>query len=382
MALPSTGFARQAVTAGGSLTDFSLIVDLSDMPSEWWDDVGSETDGTKGRAAKNDLTELATDWISFNPTADTGWLRVKWNGTLSAVTDNTLRIYPPVAANSSNAASATYGSDNAYDSNWLLYLELDEDVNNDVDGYVDRISNGNHGQGTSMALPKVAGKVGSAQDFDGSADFITIADSATLQIDGSNITVVMWESHDTAGFDDVFSKWDASGLQFLFLHNSGTMKFYSGSPGGANFAESAAVSTAVFRQFVGIYDGTDTSIYTNAVIGTDAATPLAPSVASPDILIGKRYTGVNFQDGQVDSVQLHDVARPAAWRSEEFSATNDNSVYWGVWVWNAAGGPATFDIILADTVNILQLASNTVVIKQLASDTVNIVQVDADTVGL
>lgn len=81
--IPASNYATATITnPSSSLTDFSLMVDLSRMPANWWSAVNT-SDGTKGRAAKNDGTELATDWINFNNIAHTGWLRVKWAGTLA-----------------------------------------------------------------------------------------------------------------------------------------------------------------------------------------------------------------------------------------------------------------------------------------------------------
>jgi hypothetical protein len=100
-------------------TDFSLLVDLSTMPAEWWASVDT-ADGTKGRAAKDDgATELATDWIDFDSGAETGLVRVKWTGTLASSGVQKVRIYSPRASRSSYGATDTYGSDNAYDASLL-----------------------------------------------------------------------------------------------------------------------------------------------------------------------------------------------------------------------------------------------------------------------
>ena len=103
MALPATGYGTATISnPDGALTDFTLMIDLSRMHASWWAAVDT-ADGTKGRAAKSDDTELATDWIDFNDSLETGWLRVKYTGTLSASGTQTIKIFPPVAANSSTA---------------------------------------------------------------------------------------------------------------------------------------------------------------------------------------------------------------------------------------------------------------------------------------
>lgn len=363
MALPGTAYEKASRLAIGTLTDFTVLIDLASMSLAWWALVDT-TDPTRGRAAKDDETELATDWMLFNDVAKTGWVRVKWSGVYSAAGINTIRMYPPVLANAPYAPGDTFGSHAAYDSNWLLYLELDEVANNDVNGYKDRISGNNHGQGESMALPAVAGQVGDAQDFDGSADSITVSDSPTLQIDSSDITVVMWEKHDTAA-NQPLSKWDGSGIQFVFLIAGGTMRFYSGGLGSQNYASSTAVGTGTWRQVIGTHSSPvgGTSIYVDAVKGASAAVALAPPAGSSDIHLAKRFNDTTYFNGQLDGVQLHDVARSPDWIAEEFTATDDNVVYWGVWTHVPGGATvsfaATFQAVLVNTAAAQKRASFT-----------------------
>jgi hypothetical protein len=102
MSIPNTAYAEATVTNPSSnLTDFTLAIDLSLLPSEWWALVNT-TDGTRGRVCKGDgVTELPGDWIDFNSSNQTGVLRTKWSGTLSSSGIQTLRIYPPNTGNTS-----------------------------------------------------------------------------------------------------------------------------------------------------------------------------------------------------------------------------------------------------------------------------------------
>ncbi len=122
MSIPNTAYAEATVTNPSSnLTDFTLAIDLSLLPSEWWALVNT-TDGTRGRVCKGDgVTELPGDWIDFNSSNQTGVLRTKWSGTLSSSGIQTLRIYPPNTGNTSYSSSDTYGQWNSYDSSWKCY---------------------------------------------------------------------------------------------------------------------------------------------------------------------------------------------------------------------------------------------------------------------
>ena len=129
MALPSTTYDTATVlNPSGALTDFTLMVDLSRMSSAWWS-FAESTNARRGRAAKDDGTELACDWIDYDHTGQTGWLRVKWSGTLATTGTQILRVYPPVAANSVQLSNAAFGSDNAYDADWRWYTPGHDLVN-------------------------------------------------------------------------------------------------------------------------------------------------------------------------------------------------------------------------------------------------------------
>ena len=75
MTLPATMYSKNTIpNPTSALTNFSVMIDLANMGADWWTANGTEADGTKGRAAKDDGTELATDWIDFDHAAETGWV--------------------------------------------------------------------------------------------------------------------------------------------------------------------------------------------------------------------------------------------------------------------------------------------------------------------
>lgn len=336
MAFPSTGYATQSVTAGASLTDFTLIVDLSDMPADWWTE-NDTADGTKGRVFKEDETELAVDWISFDSGADSGWVRVKWSGTFSGAGANTIRIYPPVAANDSVAAGDTFGAFNAFDDDWKLYLPLDEVVNNDVDGYKDRTVNANHGQGVSMALPAVAGQVGNAQDFDGSADYIDLPDVAYPIANG--YTLVAWINTGGSSTGQIIGRDSFGGnryWQFRVDSGGGKIRFIRFDASNnlvANFGTPLSYNDSAQHQIVATFSTANGSvIYVDGEsVATDLDTTANRSDSGATPSIGSTGNGAEFFDGLIDEGQIHSTARSADWIAEEFASTDDNATYWGVW---------------------------------------------------
>src|SRR6056297_3267170 len=164
---------------GSAQTDFTLIVDLADMPANWWSAVTS-SDGTRGRVYKGDgSTRLAADWIDFDDTAETGLLRVLWSGTLASTGTQQLWIEPPVSGNDAVAADNTYGSDNAYDDDWEGYYPF-FDLN-------DRTSNGRDLTAhDDAAVETGSGPYGGQLDVDGTDDY-----ASGTSFSATEITVIL-----------------------------------------------------------------------------------------------------------------------------------------------------------------------------------------------
>jgi len=78
MAIPSTTYdIATATNPSAALTDFTFIVDLSNLSaggkSAW-----NTSEQGRGRVSKGEgTTELAADWIDLDHTAKTGLVRIK-----------------------------------------------------------------------------------------------------------------------------------------------------------------------------------------------------------------------------------------------------------------------------------------------------------------
>jgi hypothetical protein len=331
MALPSTGYDTATVTNPGSaLTDFTLMVDLSTMSASWWAVVDT-ADGTKGRAAKSDGTELATDWIAFDNGAKTGWLRVKWTGTLAASGSQVLRIYPPNTANSSNAANATYGQYAAYDAYWQSYTPLDG-------SYADRTSNGR--TWTETGTPdSTTGKVGGGYTF---------APASTEYLSGGSIigttpvTFMGWfNTAVTTGVQTIACVQKGTTNQDmirLILYQTKVQIQTQASAVGSLALSSTTYSTGVWQHAAGVSEAADSRIaYLNG--GNAGSNNTSRNLTGADqAYIGRvrDATYPEYMNGTLDDVQLHSAARSADWIAEEYAQTNANATFWGTWTWNAS----------------------------------------------
>lgn len=335
--IPFADYATATITNPSSaLTDFTLMVDLSQMPASWWTAVDTG-DGTKGRAAKDDGTELATDWINFNNVGHTGWLRVKWTGTLAATGGQLLRIYPPLSTNSSYATNATYGSDNAYATHWAAYYALDEAVNNNADGYKDRTKNVRHGTGVSMALPAVAGKVDQATNFDGTADYIQ---RNNLTVDFTQGTILTWASNAASGVRRYAEVSPVASTNRIVLYSNEVA--LTGFINGVNVASKASVISPSILQHVAFSWETIADNYELYVGGVAQSADLGVAASTTTVLrnitIGATWDHnvSTMFNGYQDEVQIHSSTLSPAWIAEEYSQTNNNGTFWGTWTWNSS----------------------------------------------
>lgn len=317
MAAPSTTYdTATLVNPASALTDFTLMVDLSRLSAAWWAAVGSETDGTKGRAYKSDgTTELAVDWIDFDSTADSGWARIKWSGTLATSGTQTVHIYPPVTANASAAPGGTYGAYNAYDSNWVDYWPL-----GDALPAANRIS----GSGTLADTGGVSdstGQVGGAKSFDGVNDQLTGTSTSV----GTTNTVLGWfrPVGNTGNTAPVYANGGCE-----ILARSSTWQVYGSSFVGATSLindtwQHVAVSRndTATNEYIINFNGSAVTTTTRAFAdGTSTARTLSATVGGAVV-----YTG------HMNEVQVHSTNRAAAWIAKEYLQTSDNATMWGSW---------------------------------------------------
>ena len=316
MTLPATMYSKNTIpNPTSALTDFSVMIDLANMGAGWWTANGTEADGTKGRAAKDDGIELATDWIDFDHAAETGWVRVKWSGTLATSGTQTIRVYPPVAGNSANAASATYGSDNAYDASVYAYLPLFN--------LTDRTSNSNDGTGGgSITAGGATGKVGDATNFDGTDDKISITKLQTADA----ISASVWVNLDTISGTAIAAGSDA---ERYLLYIDGTNVYSRSSVGGAVIGAHGGISTGTWYHLAMTRDASDNiAVFFN---GSSVATGSNGFNYTVDTLGTFSDTDAQNLDGKMNEMIIHTAGRHADWIKYEYDQTNDNATFLGTW---------------------------------------------------
>jgi hypothetical protein len=112
-----------------------------------------------------------------------------------------------------------------------------------------------------------------------------------------------------SGSKYIFSKYDGTNIGFILLVSDDKLRFYTGGT-GANYAEVTLTETENIEA-VGLYDGSATKLYVNSVVGTNAATPLAPYQFNYSLYGGAKYNSTNWWGGDIDLIEIYNYALSA-----------------------------------------------------------------------
>ena len=301
------------VSGGADLANFTVLVDLgSDAGlaahalANGNDILFTSVDGTTKLSHEIDTFVSASGHLL-------AWVKVP---TLFAATDTPLFMYygNAAAANQQDAAGTW---NNSYAGVW----HLGQTSTGAVGEFIDSTANNNAGRGTG-GPSSVAGMFGNGQDFNGTSNFISIPNAASLQLT-SVMTLEGWINSRSFGSSDdvdiIVRKGDVNPNNYqLALYNAQpTLQLDQGE--GAGLVAGTADTANTWHHVVGTWDGTTRSIYLDGVLlGTDNfAAPIGTDLR--DLYIGGRIGNTDTVDGIVDEVRVESVVRSAGWIATEYN---------------------------------------------------------------
>jgi len=336
----------------GTLSDFPILLDLTNLPSEMFDADGSypalngglDVKFSSDSAGETQLAcEIVTFTINNDPALGEVEIHVKVPSVASA-TDTDFYVWYNKAGDTLAAETDTYGKHNVWDSNYKLVQHMDQDPSGSSPQMVDSTSNSNDGtsRGTMLSGDLVTGKIGDGLDFDGIDDDIDLGDTASLSFgDGTDDTPFTMSAFvkpaSIPEWGNVLCKgdgtWNTGEYQFV-LHDDP-----SGSIGIRTVDESAAahftkitdagyVTAGNWLHMVAAYDGVDTNgflIYANgsSVAFTDGSdgTYVAMENTTKKTFIGSRNIN-RFFPGIIDEVRQSNIVRSPNWIETEYNNQN------------------------------------------------------------
>lgn len=233
-----------------------------------------------------------------------------------------------------------------WDDNFKLVTHMKDDP--DASHIKDSTINANHGTKKAINEPIEAdGKIGKTQDFDGSDDYIGVADADSLDVT-TGATIEAWIKVEAlTTWHKIISKledWVSAGeVSYDFQVTDTTKKLqFSVSPDGNVLPGETIVigdtvlGTATDYYIVARYDGSYITVFLQGVID---CTPIAYSsdiyAGTGRLTIGARWDSSQsvykiFFNGIIDEARISDTARSAGWILTTFNNQSDPASFYSV----------------------------------------------------
>ena len=268
-------------------------------------------------------------------TATTGEL-VAWVKIPSINNGTVFYIYYGNASIGASTEQAT----SVWDANYKAVWHLKEASGN----FSDSTSNGNTGTDYVSASAKT-GQIGSGQNFDGANDYVSAADSASLDTAGS-VTYSAWVYATTFStmapyLRGIISKYNTT-IGPTFRLGDGTLANnkkpqFRVDAGGVGKAALSSVELAAggWYYITGTYDGSNVRIYVNGVDRGSTAASGALTTNNDPVAIGAEWT-VNMAtedrewNGYLDEARISGSARSAGWIATEYNNQSAPSSFYAL----------------------------------------------------
>ena len=207
----------------------------------------------------------------------------------------------------------------------------------------------------------VAGKYGSALDFDGSVDYVRVADDASLDIGTTDFTIEAWVKPAGDDWKTIISKQvkstnngdDGWVLVIRNVANSRHLLWYDQARGtAANFGTGSKINNGVWTHIAitKSYTGETLGAYVNGVFTSSVSSPASDINVVHELRIGTNGYG-NFDfEGLIDDVRIYNYARTQKQIMEDMlgspkliSGGGNAGGAVGAWSFDEMQGATTYD---------------------------------------
>jgi len=306
----------QSSQVPADLTDFRVLIDLSDLPAAFWSTVANG--GGDIRCFKSDgTTELAREVVSCDTATDTGELYIKFAGTLSSTVDTTIQIHAD-GTSSDYAVTATYGR-NAVWSDYDVVLHLENGINS---------TGGSNGVGANIFTS--SGYIGGGFDFNGTDSRIDVPLSSLAE----PFSLQAWGALDFLSEKCILSVANdgVSDSQHRLFHNVSNKAEASSFDGtlSAAAASSGLSTTSTWGKLDGVWASASsrTAYFNGANSGTNTDTRAVTLIDRLTLGVTADSTPLAFWNGQIDEVRLRPSALSADWISTEYNNQSSPSTFY------------------------------------------------------
>jgi hypothetical protein len=347
-------------TIDEDLTDFPVYVDMSDLSAAFWSTtpaatalVGSDIRITTDAGSP---VELARELVSASSTTQAGELHFKAD-LISSTTDTVFRIYYSGTTTNDYTTTSAYGAQNVWSNDYIGVWHMQQDPSG-AGIITDSTSNINNGtsNGTMTTSDVVDGQIGSALDFDGTNDFISLPEGV-LSLSGATAekSISVWGSFDSAISKDhpvVTGRNSADGGSLSSLHvgYSGIFGDNTGYPNhitrsdnetglgttltGTDITDAGFTHlfyTRTSSKFNSVFiDGISSASRTDSLTGATTLNREAIGAERRWIQESEQESNERYADGIIDEVRIASTSRSAAWVSAEYTNQSTTTDFYSI----------------------------------------------------
>jgi hypothetical protein len=288
-------------------------------------------------------TECYLEEVSWDSVGETVeiWCRVP---AVSTAADTLVVICYSLAHADNSSYVGVVGSTPGkavWDANFVLVYHMNDTTTSTITG-----STALNAAGVKLganAPVEATGGVGKTQDFDGTDDKVTIADSTSLSALGT-MTLESYFNQDVQGQEGLIGKFtdaDQYTEWFFILDASGRIRIFLTTDGIPQYLDAVGtteVSDTTYHYGVGTWDGVNLAGHTLIYVdgNLDALTTdvkqsggYIPHDSDMVVTIGQIYNDTLCFDGKISETRISNIARSAAYvKANQYCFTDALVTFW------------------------------------------------------
>lgn len=333
-----------------SQTDFQVLVDLSNMPAEFWAVVAGG--GGDIRVYLPDgTTELAREVAYCDTATSTGelWVRV---ANLSALSDTAI-IIDVDGARADYEVTSTYGR-NAVWIGWTVVWHYNEDPSGTAPQIIDSTGNGYDGTtgGGMTSADSVSGTIGKGLELDGIDDYIRVPSGMPVLSGSQSRTVSAWYKSTQELPATIFSHGDTTTAtwdheRFDISIEAGSWQYALRTSNGNQIWSNFDLDNGLWHHIaitmpegggtddlIGYLDAGLSNKKSGSSTAVDTQGGAGEHFRVGDLTIGN----TKLLDGTVDELRVSSIQRSADWIAAEYNNQSDPSTFYTIAVIDDGGG--------------------------------------------
>jgi len=310
-------------------SNFPVLVHIDSSETDFWNHCSSESEVVFTQS--DGTTKLKREVEEFDHTDDDLFAWVKTS--LSSSTDTVLYMYY------GNASASETDDADTWDFNHKGVWHLNETFGT----HYDATTNSNDGAPNGGLNQDATGKIGGADDFDGTDDAVISPTSASLDIT-SAVTIEAWiYSTDFKNqYPGIVTKWDWSGTNpqrsyslYLMDWTKPCVMVSSNGSYQDQLVSTTQLATNTWYYLTGLFTGPKYIIYINGAWNCEMDVTKTIHSGTAKLSIGSSMqdgsvaTDETFK-GTIDEVRVSDIARSADWIKTCYNNQNSPSTFYSV----------------------------------------------------